>query len=339
MNQLNENTKKSMLTRVITGAVLASVSALAIVFGGWFIFVFGMFLFISAIYEINKAIPNIPLYLKVLVYIFGIAAIIVPLCADLNTLEGMFTQNKFLLDNNFIFYSFPIYIFFALTLFTASIFDKRLSYQQMASLFMLCFIVFFGFVSMIYIRYLPDNYYLNQYGNEVILNNNVRSSLLLIYIIFSACITDLGAYFAGVLFGKHKMCPRISPNKTWEGFIGGIIFSMVTSIGLAALFELPLNYNPGTTGVNGSGMLPGLIQFSDGNFWTIILISAITPFISVIGDLVFSQIKRTYDIKDYGKVFPGHGGVLDRLDSILVSFCVVSIVIYFIANSGFLLAN
>lgn len=107
--------------------------------------------------------------------------------------------------------------------------------------------------------------------------------------------TDIFAYFIGMLFGKHKLIPDVSPKKTVEGAVGGIL-------GTTALFAV-------------YGML-----FLHLETIQYIVLIAFAPFVSVIaqvGDLLMSLIKRNYGIKDYGKLLPGHGGVLDRFDSII----------------------
>lgn len=118
----------------------------------------------------------------------------------------------------------------------------------------------------------------------------------LIYIFYSLFIiwaTDSGAYFIGRAIGKNKLWPEISPNKTVEGFIGGIICAVI----VAALFVF-------FTDINAS-----LIQ--------LMLITVLLSIFGQIGDLVESALKRHYDVKDSGHILPGHGGILDRFDSLL----------------------
>ncbi len=110
--------------------------------------------------------------------------------------------------------------------------------------------------------------------------------------------TDTFAYFAGNLFGKHKLSPKISPNKTIEGSIGGIIGSLTITI----IYALLVNLSP---------------------IWKLVIMSILTSVISQMGDLVASKIKRITGIKDFGKLMPGHGGVLDRFDSIILAAPVI----------------
>lgn len=117
----------------------------------------------------------------------------------------------------------------------------------------------------------------------------------LIYLISITISADTFAYFTGVLFGKHKMIPSISPNKTWEGAIGGTFFSIV----IATIYY--------TTFLN-----------PDKNIFLVILMTLLLSIISQFGDLVFSAMKRHSGIKDFSNIMPGHGGILDRLDSLIL---------------------
>lgn len=127
-------------------------------------------------------------------------------------------------------------------------------------------------------------------------NNGSDGLFLLIMGLCGAWIADTGAYFTGVAFGKHKLCPEISPKKTIEGFIGGIA---TTGIVYAAAFC-----------VRGGG-------FDISNALTAFLLGAVCAVIGTIGDLSASMVKRQIGFKDYGKIMPGHGGLMDRFDSVL----------------------
>ena len=115
-----------------------------------------------------------------------------------------------------------------------------------------------------------------------------------------AWMTDTGAYFVGTFFGKHKLCPRISPKKTVEGLFGGIAVSVIISLLAGLVYE--------------SAVLKGVAQVSYGEIFVLALVCA--P-LSVVGDLFASIIKRRCGVKDFGNLFPGHGGMMDRFDSML----------------------
>lgn len=119
---------------------------------------------------------------------------------------------------------------------------------------------------------------------------------MLLYLLSLVWIADIGAYFSGRRFGKHKLSPAISPGKTWEGFYGGLAANL-----LWIIFVYQLS----------SGWGLGLVQF--------ILIGIATSLISVVGDLFESVLKRQAGVKDSGKLLPGHGGVLDRIDSVIAA--------------------
>lgn len=127
-------------------------------------------------------------------------------------------------------------------------------------------------------------------GNPI---SNYSSNILLSFFIL-LWATDTGAYIFGVSFGKHKLFPRISPKKSWEGFFGGALTSLIASYFISKFFpELPLIH------------------------W--VVISFIIIIMGTFGDLTESLFKRSISIKDSGKIFPGHGGILDRIDSALLS--------------------
>lgn len=109
---------------------------------------------------------------------------------------------------------------------------------------------------------------------------------------------DTGAYFAGTFFGKHKLCPEISPKKTVEGALGGILSSVLLTVLLCTLYHSALSVK-----IHWPFMLAAAVIFA---------------VVGMVGDLFASQIKRYIDIKDYGTIMPGHGGVMDRFDSVLM---------------------
>ncbi len=115
-------------------------------------------------------------------------------------------------------------------------------------------------------------------------------------------MSDTGAYFVGTFFGKHKMAPVISPKKSWEGFFGGWAIS-VGCTALAAVVYYTVN--------DQSGYGTAVAIYA--------MIAAVLAPISVCGDLLASIVKRHYGIKDYGNLMPGHGGVMDRFDSVLIT--------------------
>ena len=173
------------------------------------------------------------------------------------------------------FFLFAVYLF-AVAIFRAG----RTTYAAVAGLLGGCFYITVAFSSMVLLRYLTNGAYL----------------FLLPFI--GAWVSDTFAYFTGRFLGRHKLAPAISPKKTVEGSIGGILFAVI----VFAVY--------------------GLILASRGftpNYLALCLAGLFVSVLSQIGDLALSLIKREYGIKDYGRIFPGHGGVLDRFDSVIAT--------------------
>jgi phosphatidate cytidylyltransferase len=118
-------------------------------------------------------------------------------------------------------------------------------------------------------------------------------------VLMSSMLSDLFALVAGSLFGKRKLMPSVSPNKTWAGAVGGFVMSIV---GMAIF-----------------GVVVNLFVEHDIWFFHFIIMGAIGSIATQLGDLVASAVKRYCGVKDFGKFFPGHGGVLDRLDGMLIN--------------------
>ena len=198
--------------------------------------------------------------------------------------------------SDFALFAFGIALIFALYVFAVAVFDnKNTSVTNAALLYVACLYIISAFTAIVYIRdYVP-------YGEYV---------YLLAFI--CAWMTDIFAYFTGRLFGKHKLIESVSPKKTVEGAIGGIAFCVLSLIVFGLIIDNCLDSE-------------GIIKAHYG----ILAISGV--FISVVsqvGDLIMSLIKRKYGIKDYGKLFPGHGGILDRFDSVIA----VTLILAFICT-------
>ena len=189
-------------------------------------------------------------------------------------------------------------------------FDFRLSEILALSLTVIAVITLFKFSNELYIDSgkliftviyvaLPFSFALGLPKYSSIENTFSLEVIFLFILIWSS---DTFAYLVGKFFGKHKMAPKISPKKTWEGYIGGVVLTLVLSYFVE-------QYQPQ---LRGNWMVVGF------------LIAAFAP----LGDLVESQLKRNFGVKDSGNIIPGHGGVLDRLDSFLI--CVPVVYLYFI---------
>ena len=141
--------------------------------------------------------------------------------------------------------------------------------------------------------------------NYLIVIRNI-DILYLVYVMLATFMSDTFAHFFGTRIGKYKLAPQISPNKTVEGMIGGIVFGTFIS----GMFFL--------TFINNSA-----------NTFLVFVISLALSLVAEFGDLVFSSIKRKYGVKDYGNIMPGHGGVLDRLDSLFFALLAFSFLVSF----------
>lgn len=117
--------------------------------------------------------------------------------------------------------------------------------------------------------------------------------------------SDIGGFVAGVLFGKHPMAPVISPKKTWEGFAGSAIACL--AVGVACV-----------------------VWLLDASWWVGLVLGAVAVVAATLGDLVESLIKRDLGVKDMSNILPGHGGIMDRLDSLLATVSVVWLVLHFL---------
>ena len=128
----------------------------------------------------------------------------------------------------------------------------------------------------------------------LLLNRMEEGTLLILYLFFAIWSSDSGAYFAGKFLGKHKLCPSVSPKKTIEGSIGGILTTCLVLYLLNAY----------------CGLLPN---------YSVFIIGVVISIVGQIGDLIESLIKRFCGVKDSGNILPGHGGILDRFDSIMLA--------------------
>jgi phosphatidate cytidylyltransferase len=117
--------------------------------------------------------------------------------------------------------------------------------------------------------------------------------------------SDIGGYIAGVLFGKHPMAPVISPKKSWEGFIGSALFCVAAGVAL-------------------------VVYLLEGEWWVGVLLGLIAVVMATLGDLCESVIKRDLGIKDMSQIIPGHGGLMDRLDSLLATVAPIWLLLHYL---------
>ena len=174
----------------------------------------------------------------------------------------------------------------------------RLGYNKISAVFMSFTYVVVSFTSLGILRYMNNGVYLFE------------------MVFIGAWVSDSMAYFTGRLIGRHKLAPTLSPKKTIEGSIGGIVFC----IGAVVLYGFILERF--------------FVSGGHANYLVLAVSAVFMSVVSQVGDLIMSVIKRHYGIKDYGKLLPGHGGILDRFDSVMA----VSIILAFICTYFNLLA-
>lgn len=262
-----------MKTRIITAIVAILIFVPVLIFSDTVIFpiAFGL-LAMVAVWEMLSCVGVLKKWpVSVLSFVASAAAM-----AGAGYLSRIGEVDRFL--QLLLIFTY-VYLFLMLTF---AVFSKgKLPVSDALTTVGMVFFIIFGFSSVILLREEPYGGYL----------------YLLIFL--SAWVTDTGAYFTGVFFGKHKLIPDVSPKKTVEGAIGGIIFCVLTFV----VF----------------GLIVGQIADVTPHYVRLALVGAVVSVVSMIGDLIASLIKRKFGVKDYGWIFPGHGGVMDRFDSVLAT--------------------
>jgi len=254
-----------MKTRTITAICMAVVMVPILIWGNHYhIFdVFGLFLSLCAAYEFRKMFRTakaLPLWIDAVTIVFtGVVYALL-----------LLSGTAILSWNVFMAVLLILLVFYGILLVFVPVFQGSDFANALATL-LFCSV---GFYALAFLR--------------------ATSLNLVLYLLLVAMITDMFAYFVGMKFGKHKLIPLVSPKKSVEGAIGGLVFGAATGSVFGIL-----------TQVFGANFSPVLI----------VLVSIMLSLLSQIGDLVFSKFKRSYGIKDYSNLFPGHGGVLDRFDS------------------------
>jgi phosphatidate cytidylyltransferase len=256
-----------MLQRVIVTVILVPLAVLLIYFGGYAYQAAIIILLLVAAWEYIKLLRKIDLQPAVPLVILGV------LLLSVSRVIFQFTYDPILLT--------------ILILWTAAYYIRQLELNngQPAVDFgaTLSIILYLGFLGS-YLISLRDL----EYGRWW--------TFLILPVVW---IADSGAYLIGTYFGKRKLAPKTSPNKTWEGYVGGIVSGILGGIGLTHLYIQVFNAGIGITLIEGA------------------IISLIISTFIPLGDLTESMIKRQASCKDSGTIFPGHGGVFDRIDSLI----------------------
>ena len=271
-----------MKTRILSGLIMLPLLVF-IILRGWVLYAGCFALTLLAVYEFFRGFkelnikPSYPIAVGSTILLYGLGMI-----SYLDTDNVVFSST----------FVFMIWIFatvLACLLYLFKIEERKLE-DAMATMVGIFYVVFFC-------------YHLAMLGMIPVLGIAVW------LVVITAFGTDICAYFAGVTMCKHKLCPIISPKKTWEGAIGGVLGSMI----LCLIF--------------------GLIFMKDAIVLCLI-IGFLGSIISMFGDLTASIFKRKMGIKDYGNLIPGHGGIMDRFDSILFTAPLVYYVVVILSFSG-----
>lgn len=163
---------------------------------------------------------------------------------------------------------------------------SKLKFQEIATAFTCTLLVPYAFSSIVFVREIEPDIAIHS----------------IVTIFLCAWVSDSGAYFTGVFFGKTKLAPTISPKKTVEGAIGGVVFCILINVIFTYVY----------VSIASNSTLRLEVQLLP-----LLIITLIGSLVGIVGDLTASIIKRQRDIKDFGKIMPGHGGILDRCDSVL----------------------
>ncbi|MBE6685652.1 MAG: CDP-archaeol synthase [Ruminococcaceae bacterium] len=191
---------------------------------------------------------------------------------------------------------FIVYMFYVLGVAVFS--HGKHTPSDIGLLFTMIFYIIFGFTSFIAIRSIDS-----------------KGAFLYILVFISAWISDTGAYFTGVLFGKHKLIPDVSPKKTVEGAVGGLFFCVLAFLLYGFILGKYFDRSP-------DYIILGIMGF-------------FLSLVSMCGDLIASLIKRQFKVKDYGNLIPGHGGIMDRFDSTIAT----SSVLFVLLNIPYIVQN
>ncbi|WP_022769560.1 phosphatidate cytidylyltransferase [Butyrivibrio sp. NC2007] len=256
-----------MKTRVISGIVIGIVLAAVLIPGGYVLSAALLIVSLIAFFELTRALG---------VHKDGQKINMLEACGYASILVH-YIQMMLVKDYRYYIFSIMFAFFLIMVCYVVS-FPKYSASQAIFCFF--CFIyapVNMSFVYLLRIRHL---------------------GVYFAWVPFIAWVCDTCAYFAGRAFGKHKMAPVLSPKKTIEGAIGGILGSVIVGGIIGYILYVNETHSPSTV-------------------WGLMIICFAGSIISQIGDLLASGIKRDHNIKDYGTLIPGHGGIMDRFDSVI----------------------
>ncbi len=307
VNQISEGAKKSLKSRVIVAIVLAIIAIPCVVIGSWAYLALTLVGMAFGVFEIIRAPQK---KYSALIYVIAYASTL--LLGYWWLVQGSLELRHFSLEgaaSSVYFPAFVVILDLAL-LFFLSIKDENFTVYDLSFVVMSTLLLGLGIASICFLRYYPFHKFNISFMDGKNMFNYWQSLELFAFVLLGTMANDIFAYFTGMLFGKHHMTPRVSPKKTWEGFFGGWIIGAVIAIAFAFICQ-----------GCGSPMLP------DFKWYWIIVLGILIPLFGDLGDLAFSLIKRFFGFKDYSHVLKAHGGILDRLDSIIFVSMATSMVL------------
>lgn len=207
-------------------------------------------------------------------------------------------------EDRYSFLIFFIFVFIISLFMLLLIKNKKYRLEHISVAFLMSTLIPMFLSSLIVLRKMPVS----------IIGDEKMGFVMMFLPLICVIITDTFALFTGMLFGKHKLAPSISPKKTVEGAVGGSFFGVLTFVGIAFLAEHYIGVNV--------------------NIPVFALAGLLTSVIGQFGDLYMSLIKRHCDLKDFGNLMPGHGGVLDRFDSLIFAAPAFMIFVYALQHIG-----
>lgn len=310
-----------MKKRIITAIVLLAILIPAVYYGGLIFLSVGLFLSIVASYEMISMFytksPSLE-KLRYVIPVFSGAIVLVLYFAATRGLTPTIFNDPILssgdLITNLLYHFWVNIVFVAVIIISLGVlvFTKNSTAHDMLAVIMT--LTYCGLI----MGYVISIRYIEPVGMSDYIDNKLWGGRSIAYLFTVSMITDTAAFLFGIKFGKHKLAPTISPKKSVEGAIAGLIFGTIFGVIAVFLFQIVSFTEEATLGTK--FIVVGIVT----------LVSLILSATVQIGDLVCSKLKRSYDIKDFGSIFPGHGGVLDRFDSFIFAGAAFYVLVQFV---------